>query len=84
MISCMWRFQVMVREAGGPAEHPVNVGAAHLTLAEFKVATRSGPRRPKVRRKKKGEGDDEDEDEEAEADDGAAGTTAAYAWSSVG
>ncbi len=59
--------QVLVQEADGPVEHPVNVGAAALTLAELRVASKPGAR--KAGRKRKAEAAEGDERDDAPAED---------------
>ncbi len=68
-------IKVLVHEVDGPAEHPVNVGAAALTLVELRVASKPGAKKPG--RKKKSEqpdGEDERDDAPAADDDGAPAT----------
>lgn len=68
-------IKVLVHEVDGPAEHPVNVGAAALTLAELRVASKPGAKKPG--RKKKSEqpdGEEERDDAPAADDDGAPAT----------
>ncbi|KAK9825158.1 hypothetical protein WJX81_006717 [Elliptochloris bilobata] len=65
-------LKVLVHEADGPVEHPVNVGAAALTLVELRVASKPGAKKPG--RKKRAEAADGEEgaDDAPAEDDGAA------------
>ena len=60
-----------MQEADGPVEHAVSVGGAALTLAELRVASKPGGKKP-GRKKRPEAGDGEEPHEDAPAEDDAA------------
>lgn len=60
-----------MQEADGPVEHAISVGGAALMLAELRVASKPGGKKP-GRKKRPEAADGEERDDDAPAEDGTA------------